>query len=603
MEASGLPPPAELNATKLNETLSHGHPMHLAPSMQLGSMSNPQSRLRDTSGLVVMVTLNAIALLANSGVLAVVVKVPHLRKFSLVCHLCVVDLLCAALLMPLGIVCGSPFFAGIVFSVLECRLYIFLNAFLISASIFTVTVISIERYFYIVHPMRYEAKMTPWLSAAVMGLVWVASTLLGLATVFGWPSYGSRSSIAATHCSLHWSHSGHRRVFAILFCTVCFCVPAAIIIAVYGNVYKVAHTAARARGPIPSWTMATAHPKRRSDSVNSQTTIITTSTSVRRNLVQRRKRRTLVGGKAALTLAIIVGQFLLCWLPYFAFHLHLSLGFSHSTTEEAEGPVTWLAYSTFAVNPFFYGLLNRQIREELCKILLCCRSPGRPLLHSAPALHSQCICVRVCETVYACFDGVDEPLYDLTTFILMTGTMMRSMDARETEIDLRDAGDGEDDEGQQTWKTQLETVLEEEEEDDMISTQSDTRPLINERDPRQINECLKVSFEDVIAEPVSVRSGDRVWIWSHALFEVSRVWFYRIFTVLLAVPVSLLAGVLFAVLSFVHIWFFTPCVQVVLINTGWLQTLWSSVLDIIILPLFQSVAKCCSGISVVFTRE
>lgn len=62
----------------------------------------------------------------------------------------------------------------------------------------------------------------------------------------------------------------------------------------------------------------------------------------------------------------------------------------------------------------------------------------------------------------------------------------------ETEIDLRDAGDGEDDEGKQTWKTLLETVLEEEEEEDVISTQSDTRPLINERDPRQINECLKV---------------------------------------------------------------------------------------------------------------
>lgn len=65
----------------------------------------------------------------------------------------------------------------------------------------------------------------------------------------------------------------------------------------------------------------------------------------------------------------------------------------------------------------------------------------------------------------------------------------------------------------------------------------------------------QVSFEDVIAEPVSVRSGDRVWIWSHALFEVSRVWFYRIITALLAVPVSLIAGIVFAVLSFIHIWY------------------------------------------------
>jgi hypothetical protein len=63
-----------------------------------------------------------------------------------------------------------------------------------------------------------------------------------------------------------------------------------------------------------------------------------------------------------------------------------------------------------------------------------------------------------------------------------------------------------------------------------------------------------VTFEDVIAEPVSVRSGDRVWIWSNALFEVTRVWTYRIVTVLLAVPISIITALLFAILSFLHIW-------------------------------------------------
>ena len=66
--------------------------------------------------------------------------------------------------------------------------------------------------------------------------------------------------------------------------------------------------------------------------------------------------------------------------------------------------------------------------------------------------------------------------------------------------------------------------------------------------------CFQVNFEDMIAEPESAHSGDRVWIWSHALFEVSRVWFYRIVTVLLAVPVSLITGVLFGILSCFHIW-------------------------------------------------
>lgn len=66
---------------------------------------------------------------------------------------------------------------------------------------------------------------------------------------------------------------------------------------------------------------------------------------------------------------------------------------------------------------------------------------------------------------------------------------------------------------------------------------------------------VQVSFEDVIAEPFSVRSGDRVWFWSNALFEVSLVWFYRIGTAVLAIPFSVVAGVLFAFLTCLHIWY------------------------------------------------
>ena len=202
-------------------------------------------------------------------------------------------------------------------------------------------------------------------SAAVMVLVWVASALLGLATMFGWPNYGSLSTISAAHCSLHWSHSGHRQVFSILFCVACFCLPAAVIFAVYCNVYKVARLAARQHRPMPSWT--TSHPKRRSDSINSQTTIITTRNAPRRTT----RDKAFGGGKAALTLVVIVGQFLLCWLPYFAFHLHLTLNASSKIPTDVEDTVTWLAYSSFAANPFFYGLLNRQIREELWKLRCC----------------------------------------------------------------------------------------------------------------------------------------------------------------------------------------------------------------------------------------
>uniref|UniRef100_A0A3Q3X4K8 G-protein coupled receptors family 1 profile domain-containing protein n=1 Tax=Mola mola TaxID=94237 RepID=A0A3Q3X4K8_MOLML len=339
--------------------------MPSAPEGQLGALPNPQTHFRDLTGMFFMVTLNVLALLANTAILFVVFKAPHLRKFAFVCHLCAVDLLCTILLMPLGIVSSSPYFVGVVFTMLECQLYVFLNVILIAASIFTITAISVERYYYIVHPMRYEVKMTLKLTAAVIAMVWAASVVLGLSTMFGWPSYGTLSSIGAAHCLLHWGHSEHRRVFSVLFSVTCFLLPAVVIFAVYCNVYKVARMAARQHGPLPLWTNSQL--KHRSDSINSQTTIITTRNAPRRIM----RERPFGGGKAALTLVVIVGQFLVCWLPYFAFHLHLTMNATPKIPDDLEEAVTWLAYSSFAVNPFFYGLLNRQIREELCKLRRC----------------------------------------------------------------------------------------------------------------------------------------------------------------------------------------------------------------------------------------
>ncbi|XP_029990848.1 caveolin-2-like [Sphaeramia orbicularis] len=138
---------------------------------------------------------------------------------------------------------------------------------------------------------------------------------------------------------------------------------------------------------------------------------------------------------------------------------------------------------------------------------------------------------------------------------------------------------------------------------DLDSTHSSTKPGIHDRDPKRVNQCLKVTFEDVIAEPSSVRSFDKVWLWSHALFEVSRLWCYRLISLLLAVPVSLAAGLLFAVVSCLHIWLIMPCVQLLFINMHWVRTVWGGFLHILISPLSASIGKCCSGISITLKKD
>ncbi|XP_075926776.1 caveolin-2 isoform X1 [Petromyzon marinus] len=126
---------------------------------------------------------------------------------------------------------------------------------------------------------------------------------------------------------------------------------------------------------------------------------------------------------------------------------------------------------------------------------------------------------------------------------------------------------------------------------------------VKTRDPKNVNEHLKISFEDVIAEPRDLHSFDKVWVWSDALYEVARIWSYRVVSLLFAVPLAVISALVFAVLSCVHIWCVMPCVRTCLICMPNVRTLWASVVNTLVMPLCDSAGRCCSSVYVHVARE
>ncbi|XP_020834969.1 caveolin-2 [Phascolarctos cinereus] len=120
---------------------------------------------------------------------------------------------------------------------------------------------------------------------------------------------------------------------------------------------------------------------------------------------------------------------------------------------------------------------------------------------------------------------------------------------------------------------------------------------IQDRDPRGLNTHLKLGFEDVIAEPESAHSFDKVWICSHALFEVSKYLIYKVLTVLLAIPLAFVAGIFFATLSCLHIWFVVPFIKTCLMVLPSVQTVWKSITDVLIAPVCKSMGLIFSSVS------
>ncbi|KAL6106268.1 cav2 [Pungitius sinensis] len=123
-----------------------------------------------------------------------------------------------------------------------------------------------------------------------------------------------------------------------------------------------------------------------------------------------------------------------------------------------------------------------------------------------------------------------------------------------------------------------------------------------DRDRHDMNAHLKVGFDDVIAEPVSAHSFDKVWIGSHAAFELVKFLIYRVLSTLLAVPVAFILGLVFAVLSCIHIWLVMPAVQSFLMLLPSLQVVWRSLTDTLVTPLFRSMGRSLSSVQTTTTE-
>lgn len=220
-----------------------------------------------------------------------------------------------------------------------CQFLGFLSQFWAQVSLCILALASINRYFCVIKPHKYQVLFTKKKTILSILLVWLFSFLQTLIFTISTPVIYQWSP-ESLYCQGTSPDERTERISYIVFGCF-FTVPVLLVVFCYGNVYwavKQHNTAI-----VPSL-----------QQTNGRGTIIVTAQDIKTSRV---------------LFAAVLG-FCVCWTPLITL-LFLVFGFQVSISSVA----LWVLvlFTTFSswINPIIYGVMNRAMRKEFRNILFC----------------------------------------------------------------------------------------------------------------------------------------------------------------------------------------------------------------------------------------
>ncbi|XP_046524204.1 histamine H2 receptor isoform X4 [Equus quagga] len=289
---------------------------------------------------VVLIVLILITIAGNVVVCLAVGLNRRLRSLTncFIVSLAITDLLLGLLVLPFSAFYQLSCTWG--FGEVFCNIYTSLDVMLCTASILNLFMISLDRYCAVTDPLRYPVLVTPVRVVISLVLIWVISITLSFLSIhLGW---NSRSENSSSELLTGVNHTASKckvqvnLVYGLVDGLVTFYLPLLVMCITYYRIFKIARDQARRIHHVGSW-----------------------------------KAATIKEHKATVTLAAVMGAFIICWFPYFTVFVYRGLKGDEAVNEVIEAVVLWLGYANSALNPILYAALNRDFRTAYQQLFHC----------------------------------------------------------------------------------------------------------------------------------------------------------------------------------------------------------------------------------------